>query len=371
MKYTTQGLGLLPTGPQASKRLLVRHCGNAHPHMSAYLIKKHGFSDVCRLPQDSAGKSKAAHFKDLAAGFLYVLRNFQPIRNAQEIVAIGVMSPCIALLLKLGLLPRCRRLYWFGLFIHSPRWLKILRPAFRSLNSERIQYVLFSNFEKHLYASSLRLPEDRMFYVPYGDLSDPKASKNVELSSTEASSLGEFFFSGGDSNRDYPALIETFAALPHKLVIVCSSLNTDVDELTVPPNVKVLRDLSSELFDAYIRTSKACIIPIAHDTGAAGQSCLLRYMKGRKIIIATDTGIIREYITDGISGILVKNNREALSDAVRQVDANVKCYQNYADAAYERFVQQFSGEAIGRRLDEMINQYKEDSNSRQPQVAAV
>lgn len=342
---------------QEWKRLIVRHCGNAHPHICDYLILKHGFSDICRLPQDSGSKSKAAHLKDLVMDFIYLLRNLGRIRDAQEIIAIGPMAPNVAFLLKLGLFPTCRRLYWFGLFIHQPRWFRVLRPAFRILDSKIIQYVLFSNYERTLYTKSLLLNENRLFYVPYGDMSDQNISTDDEVKVQKEVVEGEFFFSGGYSNRDYLSLIEIFENLPYKLVIVCSALNTEIDESTVPANIKVLRELPSEAFDAYIRASKACIIPIAYDSGAAGQSVLIRCMKNRKIIIATDTGIIREYITDGVSGILVKNNHEAMMIAVRAVnDERVKRYRCYADSAYERYLTTFSGEATARRLDEMANQ---------------
>jgi glycosyltransferase involved in cell wall biosynthesis len=352
-----QGHWLRVSRTRASERLIVRHCRNAHPHICDYFIKKHGFSDLCRLSQDSGSKSKAAHLRDLIVDLIYVFRNLRRIRQAREIIAIGPLACDIALLLKLGLLPSCRRVYWFGLFIHSPRWLRILRPAFRILDSKRIQYALFSNFEKTLYAESLLLSKDRMFYVPYANVGE-KTPASTEINPAQDSGEGWDFFSGGGSNRDYLSLIETFKTLPYKLIIVCSALNTEVDESVVPPNIKVLRDVPSGLFDAYVRAAKACIIPIAHDTGAAGQSCLLRYMENRKIIIATDTGIIREYITDGVSGILVRDNREAMARAVRAVGANVEGYQTCADAAHERFIQCFSGEATMRKLDQML---KEDA----------
>jgi glycosyltransferase involved in cell wall biosynthesis len=193
-----------------------------------------------------------------------------------------------------------------------------------------------------------------MYYVPYGDLSDqaiPQEKSVVPLGDLEE---GEFFFSGGYSNRDYVSLIEAFRDLPYNLIIVCSKLNTEINELAIPPHIKILRDVPSEMFDAYVRASRACIIPIAHDTGAAGQSSLLRYMKNGKIIIATDTGIVREYITNGVSGILVGDNRGAMAKAVRAVASNDVVYKAYADAARERFVNLFSGEAIARKLDEMI-----------------
>ena len=338
----------------APKRVIVRHCGNAHPHLTHYFMRKHGFADLCRLPFDSGLKSKAAHLRDLAGDLLYVVRHLRQIRDAREIIAMGPMAVNIAFLLRLGVLPSCQRMYWFGLFVHDPRWLRILRYPFRILDSKNIRYVLFSEFEKSLYKQWLSLSENRMYYVPYGDLSDKVAAQGTSVVHAKGIEEGDFFFSGGYSNRDYTSLIETFRGLPYKLIIVCSKLNTEIDESVVPPHIKIIRDVPSEAFDVYVKAARACIIPIAHDTGAAGQSSLLRYMKNGKIIIATDTGIVREYITNGVSGILVGDNRGAMAKAVREVASNGVAYKIYADAARERFVNVFSGEAISRKLDEMM-----------------
>jgi glycosyltransferase involved in cell wall biosynthesis len=320
-------------------------------------MNKHGFGDLYRLPSDSSLKSKVSHLRDIMGDLIYLVRKLRRIRVAQEIIAMGPMAVSVAFLLKLGLLPACKRMYWFGLFVHNPKWLRILRHPFRILDSERIRYVLFSEFEITLYKQSLSLSEQRMYYVPYGDLSEqtnsqaaPNAFPAKELNE------GEFFFSGGYSNRDYVSLIEAFRDLPYKLIIICSKLNTEIDGLVIPAHVKIIRDVSSEVFDEYVKASKACLIPIANDTGAAGQSSLLRYMKNGKVIIATDTGIVREYLTNGVSGILVGDNRRAMANAVREVGANEALYKTYADAARERFANRFSGEAIALKLDEMINE---------------
>jgi len=337
-------------------RLIVRHCGNAHPHLCEYLKNTHGFKDLCRYERDSGSKSKVAHFKDLIGDLFYALKNIKSIRNAREIITTGPMAANIAFLNKVGLLPSCKKIYWFGFFVHNPRWLRILRSPLKILDSRKIQYVLFSNYEKTLYKESLFLNENRMYYIPYGDISSQMNSAEAK----DVRALGfdekEFFFSGGYSNRDYPALIEIFKTLPYNLVIICASLNTEINESDLPPNIKVMRDVPSNLFEAYVKAARACIIPIAHNTGAAGQSCLLRFMKNRKIIIASDTGIIREYITNGVSGILVKDNCDTMATAIRAVHENIEHYQKYANAAHERFIKVFSGEAIKRRLDELVDQ---------------
>jgi len=163
-----------------------------------------------------------------------------------------------------------------------------------------------------------------------------------------------FFFSGGYSNRDYLPLIESFKTLSYNLIIICASMNTEIVEDKMPSNIKVFRDLPSETFEAYVQASIACIIPIAHDTGAAGQSCLLRYMQNGKIIIATDTAIIREYIDNTISGVLVSNNREAMASAICAVASNPGLYLQFAETAKERYHSHFSREAIAHCLDSLV-----------------
>lgn len=342
-------------GSGFQERVILRRCGNAHPHFSNYFVRKLGCSDLCRLTYDSGSKSKLAHLRDLAGDLVYVMKNLKQIRAAREIIAMGSMAVNIATLSKLGVLPTCQKIYWFGLFVHNPKWLRILRYPFLLLDSERVHYVLFSEFEKTLYKQNLSLGEERMHYVPYGDLSERSAQQEISVVPIRDMGEDEFFFSGGYSNRDYVSLIEAFRDLPYKLVIACSKLNSEINGLEVSSNIIIVRDVPSEVFDGYIRASRACILPIAHDTGAAGQSSLLRFMKNRKIIIATDTGIVREYITNGVSGILVGDNCRGLSMAVREVATNIVAYKACADAARECFVNVFSGEAIAQKLDKLMD----------------
>jgi glycosyltransferase involved in cell wall biosynthesis len=355
-------------GEAESGRLIIRHCGNAHRHMCRYLVERHGFEDLCRLPVDPGSKSRLAHFRDLAGDLLYAVRNLPRLRRAREIVSTGPMAAAVACLLKLGLLPRCRHVWWLGLFIHSPRWLRRLRPVFRLLDSRRMRYLLFSEFEKAIYARALGFELYRLLYISYGDMSPQRSVPDERIARQLATAGRTFFFSGGYTSRDYSALIEVFRQVSSKLVIICSSLNTNVPTAGLPANITVLREVPFATFEAYAQAALACIVPIAYDTGAAGQSVLLSHMQQRKIIIATNTGIIREYLQDGVSGILVENNRTALAAAVQRVAAHPEDYQHYGDAAHARFQQCFSREAIARRLDELVHQHMALSGERPPEA---
>ena len=138
-------------------------------------------------------------------------------------------------------------------------------------------------------------------------------------------------------------------------MIVCSALNKELDSLAIPPNVTILRDLPGDQFDAYLHDAKACIIPLKHDTGASGQSVMLRLMRNRKAIVATDFGSVRGYVVDGESGLLVKDLERDLPAVIDDIEHDPQSAAAMGAAAYERYCRYFSlaagGEALGRILE--------------------
>lgn len=339
-------------------RWIVRHCSGAYPHMCKYLTTVEGFADLCRLTEDATAKSKSAHLKSLVADSIYLLQNYRHIRKARELVAFGMIGVVIALLLKLGFFNSSQRLFWFGFFVHNPKWFAPLRQILRLVDSPKVRFVLFSEFEKKLYAQALKLDDNRMVYMPYGEMI-PEEAGNRMAAESSGSKEEEFYFSGGYSNRNYPLLIDVFRNVPYRLVIACSPLNKDVDSLVISPNITILRNISSAQFDEYVARSKACILPMRHNTGAAGQSCLLRYMKNKKLIIATETDIVREYIEDGISGILVQNDSQSLASVIRTVEENPSRFQGYGLAARGRFERHFSYAAMCKQLSGLFTESSE------------
>ena len=75
---------------------------------------------------------------------------------------------------------------------------------------------------------------------------------------------GDYYFAGGYSNRDYPALIAAFRNIPAQLLIVCSALNKELDAIDIPPNVTILRDLPGDQFNVDVRDAKG----LHHPAGA-------------------------------------------------------------------------------------------------------
>jgi glycosyltransferase involved in cell wall biosynthesis len=336
------------------KRILVQPGRNAFPDMSSYISEHFGF-DLLQLSdyEIHRAQSKWAHLHGLIRQSFDLVRSLPRLRRCRVVIAIGPISYLIKALKRLRLI-RYEKSFCLGWHVRSPRWFPVFRALSR-LDSSGDHYIVFSEWEIGLYHANLGIDAARMHFLPYGDWSgaDEPASSTASDPKT-----GDYYFAGGYSNRDYPALIAAFRNIPAQLLIVCSALNKELDAIDIPPNVTILRDLPGDQFDTYLRDAKACIIPLKHDTGASGQSVMLRLMRNRKAIIATDFGSIRGYVVDGESALLVKDVERDLPAAIDRIERDPKAAAAMGDSAYERYGRYFSlaagGEALGRILDRAI-----------------
>jgi glycosyltransferase involved in cell wall biosynthesis len=331
----------------ADQRILVQPGRNAFPDMASFISKKFGF-DLLQLSdyEIHRAQSKWAHLGGLLRQSLDLMRSLGRLRRCQVVIAIGPISYLIKLLHRLGLI-RYEKSFCLGWHVRSPRWFPVFRALSR-LDSQGDHYIVFSEWEIGLYQANLGIAAERMHFLPYGDWSSSADEPGPEPAA------GNYYFAGGYSNRDYPALIAAFRTIPAQLVIVCSALNKEIDGIDLPPNVTVLRDVASETFDAYVRDAKACIIPLKHDTGASGQSVMLRLMRNRKTIISTDFGSVRGYVINGESGILLKDIERDLPGALTAIERDPAAAHALGEAAYERYCRYFSMSAGEKALGEIL-----------------
>jgi len=188
--------------------------------------------------------------------------------------------------------------------------------------------------------------------MSYGDWGSGHAQVDLE---TEAKMQGaDYYFAGGYSNRDYATLISTFSGLRESLVIICSKLNKDVDEESLPKNVTVLRDVPGEKFDAYVRQAKACILPLKHDTGASGISTLLRYKRNGKLCIVTNRSCAPDYVEDRVSGYVVRDMSRELPEVIAQIEANPELAVALGEAGRERYAARYCRTTVSLSLKEFL-----------------
>ncbi|HVH82321.1 MAG TPA: glycosyltransferase [Stellaceae bacterium] len=331
----------------ADKRILVQPGRNAFPDMVRFIADKFDF-EVLELSDYEIHRalSKWVHLRGLVRQSFDLMRSLGRLRRCRVVIAIGPISYLIKLLHRLGLV-RYETSFCLGWHVRSPRWYPFFRALSR-LDGDGDNYIVFSEFEIALYEAELGIAKQRMHFLPYGDWSgtpEETAPPKVE---------GDYYFAGGYSNRDYLALIAAFRAIPARLVIVCSALNTEIVDAELPPNITIVRDVPGNVFDEYVRGAKACIIPLKNDAGASGQSVMLRLMKNRKAVIATDFGGVRGYVIDGESGRLVKDMEHELPAIIAAIERDPETARAWGAAAYQRYRRHFTFEAGGAALGRIL-----------------
>ena len=309
-------------------------------------MEKYGFIDINNGERSKGLKSPTEMLWFFLEDCWFVLKNRRKLNHARTIIVISFTALPVKLLIKLGLI-KCEQLLWFGFFIHSDKAFRVFRVLLRLLSIGNEKIVLNSAYEIPLYVEKLNLARHKLTYIPLGDW------KNVDLydEKYEPGVDEPYYFAGGYTNRNYPGLIEAFRQLPHKLVIVGSYLNKELNDLTqLPDNIIVKKDIPKEEFESLLAKSKACILPLKNDTGASGHMVLLGYMRNKKGIIASDMEAMREYITHEESALLFKRAEKELPAIVRAIEDGHYDLKKLGENAYQQYLDNFTYPALSARL---------------------
>jgi glycosyltransferase involved in cell wall biosynthesis len=282
-------------------------------------------------------------------GAYQLLQHLRSFESARTVVVFSHFAFVVKLLARLRLL-RYGRLVCFGFFLHDPHWLPICRWLVR-LDRTDDHYVVFSEFERDLYASQLGVPLERMHFVPLGDWGQIRQPAPESADAQR----GDYYFAGGRSNREYLPLVEAFRSISAQLIIVCSGSNwEELKGISLPENVSVLSDVPVDTFDEYVRGAKAGIIPLKRDMGSSGQSVALALMRNARCVIATNAGGLHSYIEHGVSGFLMSNLAEELPALIHSLELEPDRAAEMGRAARERYEQSFSLAVAAEAFEQVL-----------------
>ncbi|MGI9434806.1 MAG: glycosyltransferase [Geminicoccaceae bacterium] len=337
-----------------SAKLFYREFHYQELDMARFLAEAHGFDSLYRSSGNpQTNRTKFFFVKQTLLDLFFLISRLKRIKTYGYIVALWHSAPAFILLKRLGLI-HYDKLLWFGLAARTPGWFFLYR-FIAKLDRENTWFVVFTQQEVDDYAERLNIERSRLLFVAHGDWPQPVDVPDVFSPDPEIDLETPFYFAGGFTNRDYQPVIETFRKLGKRLIIVCSKSNTDVPpDRELPANITVYRDITFPEFEMLLRASKAVIIPLKHDTGAAGHSVLVRSMRNGKLVIANDFRIVDNYIEPGVDGILLKDMEGALEQTVLQIDAEPECFSSIRDGAAARFQRDYSQDALERRMSDLI-----------------
>lgn len=155
-------------------------------------------------------------------------------------------------------------------------------------------YVVWASHEIIGYSTEFSLPKDKFIFIPYHTTLD---------NSTYEIRDDNYLFSGGNFTRDYRTLIQAVDGLPVKLLIASTRPEIFTD-LNIPENVEI-QGFSHE---EYIQKMAACTINIVSLTSgllhSGGQQTFLNSMYMGKPTIVNDPEGAKDYITNGVDGVI-------------------------------------------------------------------
>jgi glycosyltransferase involved in cell wall biosynthesis len=145
---------------------------------------------------------------------------------------------------------------------------------------------------------------------------------------------GDYIFSGGDSMRDYPTLIEAVRGLT--IPVRIATHWQPPDTLTIPANVTIKPTGHGE-FRELIEGARFVVFPLRmDDLRTSGQQSYLNAMVMGKAVIVTDTMDAPYYIDHERTGMLVPSgNVPALRAAVERLLGSVDLVRQMGESAHE------------------------------------
>lgn len=202
------------------------------------------------------------------------------------------------------------------------------------------KFIVFSNSEREYYANVFQVPLEK-FVVEVLGLEDECAIIGA------GNSEEKYFLAAGRSNRDYEFLRDAWSD-KNNLKIVC-----DTCKDTDTTHIKYLKNCYHKEFMQELSNCYAVIIPLQDEKISSGQLVILQAMMLKKPVIVTRNDTVKDYIVDGVDGIIIEKDRKALEAAINKLQ-EPEVYNTIAENARKSFEEKFSLYAMGLRIGKIL-----------------
>jgi hypothetical protein len=173
--------------------------------------------------------------------------------------------------------------------------LRSVRRSVRSIST----VAVFSANQVSVLREFLALEPERIGVVPFGvdtQYYDPSAVRGQ-------AGGGGLVAVGGDPRRDYATLAEAVRIADVPVTLVCYPRN--IVGVDLPPQVKVDYGIDHGAYRKLLASADLVVTPTTAPAYPSGQSVVLEAMSMGRATLTTASPAMREYVTDGVNGVLV------------------------------------------------------------------
>ena len=171
---------------------------------------------------------------------------------------------------------------------------RLKTALYRMISKRAIGILTNSSSEIATLSKRLCVSSEIIRYVPmHTNILQPECCDRNEC----------FVLAAGYTRRDYPTLLEAAPHINARLVIICSQ--TDLQTMSIPSNVTILRDLPRQTYLDYLRRTAIVVLPLQPTERSTGQVVLLEAMAFGKPVVATRTPGTLDHIRHGENGLFV------------------------------------------------------------------
>ena len=183
---------------------------------------------------------------------------------------------------------------------------RLKRIFFQFLDKVVDCYIVYARSEIEDFSKTFGLPREKFKFIPYHTTLD------FDRFHTK---MGDYLFSGGNSDRDYAQLAEAVRGLDISVIIACSDKKI-LDGIDFPSNVKVV-SVSQNEYRQLMAESGINVVALRKGLlRSSGHQTFLNAMAMGKPVIVTDPKSAQDYIENYVDGFLVAPSD---SDQLRKV----------------------------------------------------
>jgi Glycosyl transferases group 1 len=218
------------------------------------------------------------------------------------------------------------------------------------LVGSHVRYCVLSTDERDRFPHTWRVERERVLFTPYHYwLSDEELAAPVVQDGT--------VFAGGDSMRDYRVLAVAARELPAQVRIATRRAAKQLADVDLPPNL-VVSQLSVSEYNRRTASASVVVVPLRPrpDRGS-GQTTYLNAMALGKALVVTDVAGVRDYITNGETGLIVPpGDARRLAAAIRTLLDDPEYALRIGAAARREALQHFGPGRYAQRLLEAVDE---------------